>query len=205
MCWKKFLQMQDATDNVNFFCKWLAVELAPTIYGEKPATLLNLMNTTKFPMKTLWLTYGQGLLADSNVKWLLLKEEEDSMKILFYHVELLSQSIMDANNRRFLETFGYHGGMDLQQLLEYFKGRFQTICPHEMGILLGIPLKDVLGFMGISGECHTCQGMWKIYGDPVSSLCMMKRMEDVKSQVADWMMEGQAVGEILGGPCTQSA
>lgn len=205
MCWKKFLQMQDASNNVDFFCKWLAVELAPTIYGEKPATLLNLMNTTKFPMKTLWFTHGQFLCTSSNVKWLVLKEENDSIKILFYHVELLSESVTDYNNRRFLETFGYHEEMGLQELLAYFKQRFQSICPHEMGILLGIPLKDVLGFMGISGECHTCQGMWKIYGDPTSSLCMMRRMEEVKSRVADRMMAGQAVVEILDGSCEKSA
>lgn len=205
MCWKKFLQMQEDTNNVDFFCKWLAVELAPTIYREKPATLLNLMDTSKSPMKTLWLSHGQDLLANSNVKWLLLKEEADSLKILFYHVELLNEFVTDDHNRRFLQTFGYDDGMNLEELLAYFKERFQSICPHEMGILLGIPLKDVRGFMGISGECHTCQGMWKVYGDPVSSLSMMQRMEDVKSKVADWMMEGQGVIGVLDGSWAQSA
>lgn len=199
MCWKEFLQMQDTTNNVDFFSKWLTVELAPTIYGEKPATLLNLMNTTKFPMKTLWLAHGQGLLANSHIKWLLLKEDDDSIKILFYHVELLSQFVTEYHNRCFLEMFGYHDGMGLQELLEHFKERFQSICPHEMGILLGIPLKDVRGFMGIGDECHTCQGMWKVYGDPTSSLGVMQRMDEAKSQVADWMMAGQAIVDIVGG------
>lgn len=199
VCWKKFLQMQDTTNNVDFFCKWLTVELAPTIYGEKPATLLNLMNTRKFPMKTLWLTHGQGLVANSNIKWLLLKEDDDSIKILFYHVELLSKFVTEYHNRCFLKNFGYHNGMKLEEVLEHFKERFQSICPHEMGILLGIPLKDVRGFIEANEECHTCQGMWKIYGDPTSSLCVMKRMEETKSQVADWMMAGQTVDDIVAG------
>ncbi len=199
VCWKKFLQMQDTTNNVDFFSKWLAVELAPTIYGEKPATLLNFMNTRKFPMKTLWETHGQGLLANSHLKWLLLKEDDDSIKILFYHVELLSQFVTEYDNRRFLEDFGYHEQMGLQDLLGHFKERFQSICPHEMGILLGIPLKDVRGFMDVEEECYTCQGLWKIYGDPTSSLCVMKRMEEAKSQVADWMMAGQTVDNIVAG------
>lgn len=205
MCWKKFLQVQDTKNDADFFFKWLAVELAPTIYGEKPATLLNLMNSSKFSMKTLWLEYGQELLANSNVEWLVLKQDTESMKILFYRVDLLNAYVNDKNNRRFLEEFGYHSAMNLQDLLLYFKERFQSRCPHEMGILLGIPLKDVMGFMGIGGECHTCQGMWKVYGDPESSLCIMQRMEAAKSQVADWMMQGLAVTDVLCGPCSQFA
>jgi hypothetical protein len=205
MCWKKFLQTQDTKNDADFFFKWLAVELAPTIYGEKPGTLLNLTNSSKFSMKTLWLEYGQKLLSNSNVEWMVLKDDPESMKIFFYRVDLLNIYVNDKNNRHFLEAFGYHAAMNLEDLLQYFKERFQSQCPHEMGILLGIPLKDVMGFMGIGGECHTCQGMWRVYGDPESSLCIMQRMDEAKSQVADWMMQGFAVNDVLCGPCSQFA
>lgn len=98
-----------------------------------------------------------------------------------------------------MEKFGYDISMSLQGMLLYLKQRFQYICPHEMGILLGIPLKDVMGFMGLSGDSHTCKGMWKIYGDPKPSLHMMERMEATKSQVANWMMQGYTVTDVLCG------
>ncbi|MBP2626651.1 MAG: hypothetical protein H6Q68_1362 [Firmicutes bacterium] len=205
MCWKTFLQRQEDKDDEVFFFRWLAVELAPTIYGEKPGTLLNLMNTSKLCMKTLWLKYGYSLLVNSNIEWIVLKDEPGSMKILFYRIDLLNASINDKNIRHFLEGFGYHKAMTLQEMLYYFKERFQYRCPHEMGIFLGIPLKDVMGFMGMSEDCRTCQGMWHIYGDPISSLDMMQRMEATKSQVADWMMEGHAVTDVLCGTCLQIA
>jgi len=63
----------------------------------------------------------------------------------------------------------------------------------------------VMGFMGMSEECRTCQGMWQIYGDPISSLGLMKRMEAAKSQVADWMTEGHAVADVLCGACFKIA
>jgi hypothetical protein len=205
MCWKKFLQRQENKNDADFFFRWLAVELAPTIYGEKPGTLLNLMNTSRFPMKTLWLEYGRSLLTNSNIEWIVLKDEPGSMKILFYRVDLLTNYVNDSKIRGFLEDLGYHTAMDLQDMLLCFKERFQDICPHEMGIFLGIPLKDVMGFMGMSEECRTCQGMWQIYGDPVSSLSIMQRMEAMKSQAADWMMEGREVTDVLCGTCLKSA
>ena len=205
MCWKKFLQKQETKNDADFFFRWLAVELAPTIYGEKPGTLLNLMNTSKLSMKNLWLEYGYSLLVNSNIEWIVLKDEPGSMKILFYRIDLLNTSINDNDIRHFLEGLGYHATMDLQDMLHYFKERFQYICPHEMGIFRGIPLKDVMGFMGMSEECRTCQGMWQIYGDPVSSLSIMQRMEAAKSQVADWMMEGHAIADVLCGTCLKIA
>ena len=35
--------------------------------------------------------------------------------------------------------------------------------PHEVGVVLGYPLEDVLGYM--RGECETCRGPWRSYGD----------------------------------------
>ena len=57
--------------------------------------------------------------------------------------------------------------------------RYATVgCPPEIGVFLGIPLKDVKGFMGLNSLRHTKYGMWRIYGDPVVS---EKRMNEYRS------------------------
>ena len=38
--------------------------------------------------------------------------------------------------------------------------------PHEIGIFLGYPLHDVVGFIENRGQNFTCCGCWKSYGDP---------------------------------------
>lgn len=35
--------------------------------------------------------------------------------------------------------------------------------PHEVGVVLGYPLEDVLGYM--RGASETCSGPWRSYGD----------------------------------------
>ena len=37
---------------------------------------------------------------------------------------------------------------------------------HEIGVFLGYPLSDVVGFIENSGRNFTCCGCWKAYGDP---------------------------------------
>ena len=38
--------------------------------------------------------------------------------------------------------------------------------PHEIGVFLGYPLPDVVGFIENQGRNFTCCGCWKAYGDP---------------------------------------
>ena len=41
--------------------------------------------------------------------------------------------------------------------------------PHEIGVFLGYPLEDVVGFIRHRGKCFTCCGCWKSYGDPAAA------------------------------------
>lgn len=38
--------------------------------------------------------------------------------------------------------------------------------PHEIGVFLGYPLRDVVGFIENRGQNFTCCGFWKSYSDP---------------------------------------
>lgn len=195
------MQQQKNKDELAFFQTWLALELAPTLYGEKPGTLLNLFDAAETPFKTLWLRCGQAMMQCSPVQYLVLDEKPDSLKILFYHRECMRSFVEEAQNREFLSHFGYHYQMDVEAVLQHFKERFQGLCPHEMGIFLGIPLKDVKGFMGFTEECLTCQGVWQVYGDPQPSLCLMERFETSRQQAAEWFSQGGAIEAFLCGVC----
>lgn len=37
--------------------------------------------------------------------------------------------------------------------------------PHEIGLFLGYPLTDVLGFIQDGGKNSKCTGYWQVYGD----------------------------------------
>ena len=35
--------------------------------------------------------------------------------------------------------------------------------PHEMGLILGYPIEDVIGFIENEGKNYLCNGYWKVY------------------------------------------
>ena len=67
----------------------------------------------------------------------------------------------------FLAGEGYTPGT-ADELLDQLAERLccEGAFPHEIGVFLGYPLSDVVGFIENSGRNFTCCGCWKAYGDP---------------------------------------
>lgn len=182
------------------FSRWLVLELAPTIYGNKPATILCLKDTRHFPRYSLWKRCGENIMTKSVLKHLVLKETPASLIILFYHPASLHNCLTDSSHRRFLEQRGYRVKKGVAYCLALLRERFRCACPHEVGLLLGIPLKDVLGFMGLNCASITCRGLWCVYGEPTCSLALMERYTDDRKRVMEMLGQGHTPFNLLCKP-----
>jgi len=186
-------------DNEDSFAEWLALELAPTICNNKPSTVLSFSNSTSMPLFSMWQKYGHCVLEGSIVQQFVLRETPKSVVVLFYHPEGLRKCMEENSHKAFLEQCGYHVEGGLEQCLALLRNRYQDTCPHEIGLLLGIPLKDVLGFMGLSPLPLTCRGQWKIYGDPKGSLSAMRCFVEDRRRVEEQLRLGLAPRQVLCG------
>ena len=89
------------------------------------------------------------------------------MIVYMYRENQLNRTLSDKDCRQFLKRIGYEK-TDLSGLLAQLTHRLQTQpeFPHEIGVFLGYPLRDVIGFIENHGRNFTCCGLWKSYGDP---------------------------------------
>lgn len=89
------------------------------------------------------------------------------MIVYVYRRAHLEQALSDNGCLQFLERVGYRQ-TDLDGLLAQLTHRLQTQTefPHEIGVFLGYPLRDVIGFIENHGQNFTCCGFWKSYSDP---------------------------------------
>lgn len=73
-------------------------------------------------------------------------------------------------HRQFLRRLGYEPA-ETDGLLAQLARRLQTQpeFPHEIGVFLGYPLQDVIGFIENQGRNFTCCGFWKSYSDPAET------------------------------------
>ena len=94
--------------------------------------------------------------------------------VYVYRAGKLQAVLADAEVRAFLEQEGYtlpDDPADCGSLLTQLSRRLccSAEFPHEIGVFLGYPLVDVVGFIENRGQNFTCSGCWKAYGDPMTA------------------------------------
>lgn len=153
---------------------YLALEAAEVIAGVKPANLISIPNRTKSCGSNLyqwWHEWGRGVVRSAHLESFQLIDRGTSVLVLIYRPNALSERLALPAVRTILNRAGYSEDLDIPSLFSELSNRIAgPTFPHEIGILLGYPLKDVVGFMGLAKIPYACQGPWKIYGEPSESL-----------------------------------
>ena len=96
----------------------------------------------------------------------LVKPLENRALCYLYRASQLDHLLSDPANAAFLRSQGYER-MDASSVLHTLCSRLktQTEFPHEIGLFLGYPLGDVIGFIENKGRNCLCCGCWKAYTD----------------------------------------
>lgn len=161
-------------DDRSCLAAFLALHSAEVLDGVKPANLVMLhdrLHTCGRNLYRLWDEHAAGLLADSGVEAKILSDCGRRRLVLLYGPGLLEGLLNKPNARNFLLKAGYPPYERAAQALEELTRRMRPgDFPHEIGLFLGYPLKDVAGFMGWAAIPFSSNGPWRIYGDPTRSL-----------------------------------
>ena len=153
-------------------------QCAPTLAGLKPANLFRLECRDRAALYAR-VEGWNAALNPKGVRLLVLKECPHTCCYLVYvyRAPKLRAELSRPETRAFLSQEGYRlPGTEtgpagcaalLEQLAEHLEASGQF--PHEIGVFLGYPLGDVLGFIQNQGKNFTCCGCWKAYGDPAAA------------------------------------
>ena len=144
----------------------LVEQCAPTLAGLKPASLFSYHGS--WAEVTAAATHWNGELGAFGIRVLPMHRQcVDGCLLYVYREKWLDRILKQRENRRILRVNGYNldGETDaiLHQLAERL--REQEGFPHEIGVFLGYPARDVLGFIRHRGRNFKVCGYWKVYGD----------------------------------------
>jgi len=121
-------------------------------------------------------------LQDRGVTMTILKVAKGKALIYIYRANELERTLMNEEVRQLLRACGY-GSFDASGAIETLKGRLNDLdaFPHEIGVFLGYPIEDVLGFIQNGGRnCLSC-GCWKVYSNECAALEAFARFEKCKA------------------------
>ena len=147
----------------------LVRQCAPTLAGMKPGSIFCFNHSPLEVSRQKVCQWNKQLEPFGLTVQILLERPGSGSVIVFvYRHDRLEQMLSDDAYQSFLAEAGYER-TNLDGLLEQLSYRLRTQpeFPHEIGVFLGYPLRDVIGFIENHGRNFTCCGFWKSYGDPV--------------------------------------
>lgn len=142
----------------------LAYHAAPTIEGIKAASVITFTRDRR-NLCLLWEKYKGSFLYYYKLDYKELKKDNRKTVILLYQRKLLLNVISNYENRQYLGGVGYSSQMTLEEILDLLTKRYEYSFPHEIGIFLGFPLKDVKEFIRYPEKKPLLYGYWKVFSD----------------------------------------
>lgn len=189
---------------IRYLARRIANHIAATIAGKKPATLMNLSNSCN-GLFDLWNEFNRDIFYGANISYYELRRKDTNVIVLFFCRHTVDELLETEEIRQFLSPLGYNL-RSLEGMLDLLRIRYApTPFPHEIGIFLGIPLKDVRAFMGLSSLPCTATGMWRVYGDSKLFLRIMGRYRRAENEIRRLLFSGEDPIEMINGVMSRDA
>lgn len=111
------------------------------------------------------LNHLRGMLEIKGIQIEVLVNEDCRALVYVFRPERLQQDFQNETLRSCLDRMGYDVNFSraIQQLA--VRIRSNSEFPHEIGLFLGFPPGDVIGFIENGGRNAKCNGCWKVYDD----------------------------------------
>ena len=171
----------------------IAVQCAPVLLGLKVA---NILITEKENEKRV-----VCIFKNTGISIYPLSKNHAKVYFLVYRQELLFAYLENRSVAEFLEELGYCGSCmaKIRQFAEKFSsysGKKEEF-PHEMGIFLGYPLVDVVGFIKNQGKNFLYAGYWKVYDNLNATRRTFRNYDRAGAVVQNMIISGISMQKFM--------
>lgn len=178
--WKEEVFSLDTEESE--FQKWLFIHVAGVLFGGKAGELLTLCPDQCGLDIERQIELMEALSGRWSFSCLPLNRDSGTAKVIIYNNQKVSDALSRVPPCILKDKLNYRVGVTPKQFLKEIRDRWEKTgeIPHEVGLALGYPVKDVLGYMGLLPlECMGVCG-WRIYGDPAPSLNKCRKFTEAK-------------------------
>ena len=175
-------------DEHDCLAAFIALETAEVLSGVKPSTLISIQDRPRAcgrNLHSLWLKYGDTVMSGTTMTARQIGSGSGFIQLLFYLPETFAKHLERRDVSALLTKAGYQAPFTVDHTLRQLEAHLKTgSFPHEIGFILGYPVKDVAAFMGWSKLPFACQGPWKMFGNPRDSLRLAETFRSCRDTMA---------------------
>ena len=174
----------------------LARHAAPTQAGLKTANLFAVRYASYHALAEQAAAWHQRLCKKGVCVWLL---GVSCGRALVYvcRPHRLQRDLSAQGSRSILRACGYRSASVQGCLLQLRRRLAQSgQFPHEIGLFLGYPLGDVIGFMANAGKNYKFTGYWKVYTNVKETVRMFEKYKKCRDVYERLWKEGRSVWQL---------
>ena len=175
----------------------LARHCAPALLGVKPANLVSL-SLEEYRLLAPQIAWYSHVLRQRGLRFLTLDRRCKAVLLLIYSPVKLKRHLEQESCRQMLSQVGYPSE-GLSEKLLFLQSRLAENQDflHEIGLFLGYPIEDVVGFIRYSGRGCKLSGYWKVYGDAEAASRLFDRLSRVCHAVTKRVEQGETLLEVF--------
>lgn len=172
----------------------LALQCAPLITGLKVSNLLIISKGNEEVVKRI--------LNRTGISYYRLIQTRTKTTFLLFRRNELEEFLADENVRNVLMKAGYKS-LQIDKILRTFSLRYEAYIqgdksfPHEMGLLLGYPVEDVVGFVENNGKNFLYSGYWKVYENQKAKVKLFDKFKVAEETFIHLLSNGLSMSDII--------
>lgn len=172
----------------------LALQCAPLITGLKVSNLLIISKGNEEVVKRI--------LNRTGISYYRLIQTRTKTTFLLFRRNELEEFLSDENVRNVLMKAGYKS-LQIDKILRTFSLRYEAYIqgdksfPHEMGLLLGYPVEDVVGFVENNGKNFLYSGYWKVYENQKDKVKLFDKFKVAEETLIHLLSNGLSMSDII--------
>ena len=185
------------SENSSFEMK-LAYHTAPSLLGIKCASLVS-FRADEFDLACQAERFNEKAKV-KGLKIKLLCGCKGRMLILLYNEKLLTKHISDKYSREILKKYGYSDETDIENDLARLSERIRSEqeFPHEIGVFLGYPLRDIYCFVNHRNRGCLMVGEWRVYHNSEEAAKMFSRFKSCRAALVRMVTQrGKTLAQIF--------
>ena len=176
--------------------KYLVAHCSPTLAGLKSANIFN-YSFTSIKLLKQQLEHCGRMLRPKGVSIRVLRASENKALIYVYRGHRVQEELKRQGVFDFLSNYGYETDR-LDNCLRFLSMRISSHLefPHEIGLFLGYPLGDVIGFVENKGKNSRCSGCWKVYCNECEAKKLFARFEKCRCLYHELFNRGKTICQL---------
>ena len=127
----------------------------------------------------------------------IVKESNTRILVYVYRKDKLIDEWAKPGVKSFMEKRGY-GDLSVDMAIDKLSDKLMKNegFPHEIGMFLGYPLGDVIGFIANSGKNSKCTGCWKVYCDECNAKKKFAQFDKCKKVYKNLWNSGKGLMQL---------